>query len=85
MKWKNIPDVVLRVYTSILQQLLHTKVYRVKKRKEQDLMCTLCHSAEKTVPHLLCGCSAIAQTINKARHDSMLRPIYYLLLSVYNM
>ena len=84
---ENIPDVVLSVYTSILQQLVHTKVYRVKKQKEQDLdlMCTLCHSAEKTVPHLLCGCSAIAQTLNKARHERMLRPIYSPLLSVYNM
>ena len=37
--------------------------------------------------HLLCGCSAIAQTIYsyKARNDRMLRPIYHLLLSVYNM
>ena len=65
MKWKNIPDVVLSVHTSILQQLVPTKVYRVKKKKEQglDLVCTLCHSVEETVPHLLCGCSAIAQTI----------------------
>ena len=79
MKWKNIPDVVLSVHTSILQQLVPTKVYRVrvKKQKEQglDLVCTLCHSEEETVSHLLCGCSAIAQTTYKARHDRMLRPI----------
>ena len=31
MKWKIIPDVVLSVHKSILQQLDHTKVYRVKK------------------------------------------------------
>ena len=88
MKWKNIPDVVIRVYTSILQQLVPTKVYRVKKQKEQGLdliMCTLCHSAEETVLHLLCGCSAIAQPIYEARHDRMLKTIYHLLLSVHNM
>ena len=87
MRWKNIPDIVLSVHTSILQQLLPTKVYRVKKKKEQgsDLTCTLCHSAEETVPHLSCGCSAFAQTIYKVRHNRMLRPIYHLLLSVYNM
>ena len=89
MKRKNIPDVVyvLSVQTSILQQLVPTKVYRVKKQKEQgsDLACTLCHTAEETVSHLLWSCSAIAQTINKARHDRMLRPIYHLLLSLYNM
>ena len=32
MKWKNIPDVVLSVHTSILQQLVPTKVYRVNLR-----------------------------------------------------
>ena len=48
-------------------------------------MCTLCHSAEETVPYLLCGCSAIAQTVYMARHDRMLRLIYHPLLSVYNM
>ena len=86
MKWKNIPDVVLlSVHTSILQQLIPTKVYRVKKQKEQslDLACTLCHSAEETVSHLLCGCSAIAK--QSTRHDRMLRSIYHVLLSVYNM
>ena len=48
-------------------------------------MCALCHSAEETVPHLLSGCSAVAQTIYKARPDRMLSPIYHLLVSVYNM
>ena len=79
MKWKNIPDFALSVHTRILQQLVPTKVYRVlKNQKEQglDLMCALCHSEEETVPYLLiCGCSAIAETIYKAEHDKMLRPI----------
>ena len=82
---KNIHEIVLSVHMSILQQLVPTKVYRVKQQKEQvlDLMCALCHSAEETVPHLLCGCSAIVQTIYKVRHDRMLRPIYHLLLTVH--
>ena len=51
MKWKNIPDFVLSVHTSILQQLIPTKVYQVKKQNEQglDLMCAMCHSVEETV------------------------------------
>ena len=79
MKWKNIPDVALSVHTRILQQLVPTKVYRVlKNQKEQglDLMCALCNSAEETVPYLLiCGSSAITETIYKAKHDKMLGPI----------
>ena len=80
MKWKNIPDVVLSVYSIILQQLVPTKVHRVKKQKEQglDLMCPLCQRAEETVPQLLCGCSAIAQTIYR---ETRYRPVYHLLLS----
>ena len=31
MKWKNIPAVVLTVHKSILQELVYTRVYRVKK------------------------------------------------------
>ena len=87
MKWKNIPDVLLSVYTSILQHFVPRKACRVKKQKEQvlDLICTLCHSAEETVPQLLCGYSAIAQTFYKARYDRMLRSIYLLVLSVHNM
>ena len=50
-------------------------------------MCTLCHSAEETVPRLLCGFSAIAQTIYKARQIKIetLKLIYHLLLSVYHI
>ena len=81
-KWKNIPDVVLSVYTSILQRLVPTQVYR---RQGFDLICTICQSTEETVPHLLRGYSAIAQTIFKARYDRMLRPIFHLLLSVHNI
>lgn len=84
-KWKNIPDVVLSVHTSIPQwQLVPKKEYRVKKQQERGLDLT-CHNTEETIPHLLCGCSAMAQTIYKSRHDKMLRPIYHFLLSLYNM
>ena len=75
----------------VLQQLVPTKVYRVlKNQKEQglDLMCALCHSAEETVPYLLCGCSAIAETIYKAKHDKMWRPItisYYQYITWYSL
>ena len=83
--WKGIPDVVYSVYTSILQQLVTTKVYFRKKLKdgEEDLSCRLCHRSEETVPHLFCNCSAIAQSLYKARHDRMLRPVYHEILSTF--
>ena len=44
-----------------------------------DRTCSLCRQAEETVVHLLCSCKALAQTLYKARHDRMLRPVYHLI------
>eukprot|EP00112_Aurelia_sp_Birch-Aquarium-sp1_P001069 Seg1108.8 transcript_id=Seg1108.8/GoldUCD/mRNA.D3Y31 product="hypothetical protein" protein_id=Seg1108.8/GoldUCD/D3Y31 len=41
--------------------------------------CSICKQAEETVVHLLSSCTAIAQTLYKARHDKMLRPVYHLI------
>ena len=70
MKWKNIPDIILlSVHTSILQQLIPTKVYRVKKQKEQglDLACTCtvpqCRRNRLTsIMRLLSYCQTIYKT-----------------------
>ena len=86
-QWKNIPDIVMSVDTSIRQQLLNTKIYRSQKLHEQvdDLSCRLCFKDQETVSHVLCGCSHIAQSLYKARHDIMLRPVYHALLERYNL
>ena len=79
--WKNIPDIVLSTNESIKQQLLPTKAYSKYKLKmeTENTTCSLCKQAEETVVHLLCSCAALAQTLYKARHDRMLRPIYHLI------
>ena len=84
-QWKNIPDIVMSVDPSIRQQLLNTKIYRSQKLHEQvdDLSCRLCFKDQETVSHVLCGCSHIAQSLYKARHDRMLRPVYHALLERY--
>ena len=84
-KWKNIPDIVLSTNIAIKQQLLPTKAYEKYKLQEQvpTTTCRLCHNAEETVKHLMSSCSAIAQSLYKARHDKMLRPTYHFLLSKY--
>ena len=62
MKWKNIPDVVLSVHTSILQQLVPAKVYRVKKQKKTRLRFSVhtvpqCRRNRPTsIMRLLCYC-----------------------------
>ena len=84
-QWKNIPDIVMSIDTSIRQQLLNTKTYRSQKLHEQveELSCRLCSEKQETVSHVLCGCSHIAQSLYKTRHDKMLRPVYHALLEKY--
>ena len=84
-KWKYIADIVLSTNIAIKQQLLPTKAYEKYKLQEQVPTTTyrLCHNAEETVKHRMSSCSAIAQSLYKARHDKMLRPIYHFLLSKY--
>ena len=80
--WPNIPNIVYSVHTSIVQQLITTKVYNAKKVQNggEDLLCSFCRVKKETVPHIMCSCSAIAQTLYTARHDRMLRPVYYAIL-----
>ena len=56
----------------------NTKVYRKHKLQESvdETNCRLCSNDQETVPHILCGCSRMAQTLYKAGHDRMLRPLY---------
>ena len=85
MGGKNIPDIVLSIDTFIRQQLINTKTYRKQKLQESvdETNCRVCSSHQETVPHILCGCSQIAQTLYKDRHDKMLRPLYHSVLEKY--
>ena len=80
--WKNITDIILSVDTSIRQQLMNSKVYRKNKLQESvdETNCRLCSNNQETVPHILCGCSKIPQTLYKDRHDRLPRPLYHSIL-----
>ena len=84
-QWKNIPDIVMSINTSIRQQLLNTKIYRSQKLHEHvgELSCRLCTEKQETVSHALFGCSHIAQSLYKTRQDKMLRPVDHALLEKY--
>ena len=75
----------MSIDTSIRQQLLNTKTYRSQKLHQQveELSCQLCSEKQETVSHVLCGCSHIAQSLYKTRHDKMLCPVYHALLEKY--
>ena len=85
--WKSISSVVYSVHTSILQQLLQTNVYKVKKLKneEGDLTCRFCHSFDENIAHIMCKCSVLAQSLYTSRHDRMLRPVYHAILQKFEL
>ena len=43
----------------------------------------MCNVEQETVPHIMCGCSSIAQRIYKSRHGKMLRPLCHFTLNKY--
>ena len=49
----------------------------------EELSCRLCTEKQETVSHVLCGCSHIAWSLYKTRHDKMLRPVSHALLEKY--
>lgn len=77
--WKNIPDIVLSIDTSIRQQLVNNKTCRKEKLQEsvKETNYRVCDNDQETVPHILCGCSQMAQTLYKDRHDKTRRPLYH--------
>ena len=85
-KWKNIPDIVFSINDNIRQQLVNTRTYQKCKIGQQiDDICRICHSSKESTTHILTSCTPIAQSLYKARHDKMLRPIYYRLLEKYDL
>ena len=44
----------------------------------------MCGTATESTTYVLCACPKIAQSLYKARHDRLLRPIYHRLLGKYN-
>ena len=72
----------------LYQQLLLTKLHTGKKIKttnHQDYTCCMCGKGQESVAHVLAGCSAIAQTKYLERHNSVLRILFFEILSKYNL
>lgn len=78
-QWKNVPSIILSVDTLVRQQLLNTMTYRAQKLHEkiEELSFRIYLRDQETVSLILCGCSELAQSSYKARHDRMLRSLYH--------
>ena len=60
-------------------QLLPTKLYNTSKKTKTtspaDVMCRLCGKCPESIPHILAGCSAFAQSKYLERHNSALKEL----------
>ena len=82
-EWTACPTYTVASMLELYEQLLPTKVYASKKAKtsmSDDVQCRLCRKCAETVPHILAGCSALAQNKYMERHNAALKVLYFELL-----
>ena len=82
-EWTACPTYTVASMLELYEQLLPTKVYASKKAKSStsdDVQCRLCRKCAETVPHILAGCSALAQNKYMERHNAALKVLYFELL-----
>ena len=63
----------------LYQQLLPTKVYTTQKTKttQGDVSRRLCGKEAETLPHILSGCSTLAQSKYLDRHNAALKILFF--------
>ena len=64
-EWKTSPSNTIAAVQELYQQLLPTKLYHHKKtgiNTSPDVLCRMCGKCPESVPHILSGCSTLAQT-----------------------
>ena len=82
-KWKSCPSYTIAGAFEIYEQLLPTKLYFSKKTHTScsgDVKCRLCGHAQESVPHILAGCTALAQSKYLFRHNMALKVLFYEIL-----
>ena len=64
----------------IYEQLLPTRLYAIHKTQaspNSDPTCRLCGTAPESMAHILSACPALAQTKYLARHDAVLKVLFF--------
>ena len=83
-EWPGAPTHTIAGMTALYEQLTPTKLYSSQKtrttRQASDTMCRLCGNAPESLPHVLAGCSALAQNKYLARHNAALQVLVFEML-----
>ena len=82
-KWRSCPSHTIAGVFELYEQLLPTKLYSSKKTHTscpRDVKCRLCGHVQESVPHILAGCTTLAQKKYLLRHNMALKVLFYELL-----
>lgn len=77
--WSSAPTHTVAGMIKLYEQLLPTKVYTTQKTKttQGDVSCGLCGKEAETLPHILLGCSTLAQSKYLDRHNAALKILFF--------
>ena len=78
-KWKSAPVHTVAGIYELYQQLLPTKLYHQSKTKTlttSDATCRMCGKGPESLPHVISGCGALAQTKYMPRHNAALKILF---------
>ena len=87
-EWKTGHSNTIAAAQELYQQLLPTKLYHHKTtgiNTSHDVLCRMCGKCPESVPHILSGCSTLAQTKYPARHNSALKILFFEMLRDQNL
>ncbi|PFX30127.1 Deleted in malignant brain tumors 1 protein [Stylophora pistillata] len=78
--WRTCPTHTIAGMFELYEQLLPTRLYTIHKtrvRYSSDSACRLCGTAPEAMAHILSACPALAQTKYLARHDAVLKVLFF--------
>ena len=78
--WQNCPTHTVAGMFELYEQLLPTRLYASQKMGTDltgVVTCRLCDKAPESVPHVLAGCTALAQKKYLTRHNAALKTIFF--------
>ena len=78
--WRTCPTHTIAGMFELYEQLLPTRLYTIHKTRVSDSgnsTCRLCGTAPEGMAHILSACPALAQTKYLARHDAVLKVLFF--------
>ena len=79
--WQNCPTHTVAGLFELYEQLLPTRLPYDSQKMGKDstgaVTCWLCDKAPQNVPHVLAGCTALAQNKYLTRHNAALKTLFF--------